>query len=468
MSDNVAATAEKLIKEKMLKEGYAEYQISEALISYAKYAAGEKGKISMDEIESAKDIPSASDLGKEDLEVGNQAVAAGKVAVVKLSGGLGTSMGLDKAKVLLEVKPSISFLDIIQMQADHLGEEAKLPFLFMTSRHTDKDIKDQLKIEAVGGIDLTFVQGEVPKIVEDTGMPLECGDVSKEMCPPGHGAIYLELYHTGILSKLVNLGIEAVFISNGDNLGATVDPAIIGRFIRSAAPFMMEVTRRTEADKKGGHLCVSKSTGNYMLRESAQCPDDEASQKDFQDVNKYTAFNTNSIYINPAKVLSYMEAHAGHIDLPVMVNRKKVSTNSGAVAVVQLECAMGAALGIFPKATVIEVGRERFFPVKKCCDLLVLRSDIMTLTESGNMVVAAGNSGIPIILDDNYYKNVSDFNKRFMGAVSLKDCSRLSIKGDVYFKGAVTFKGEVEIENVSGKTVEVADGTILTGKVKFE
>lgn len=468
MSGSVAETAKNLIKEKMQREGYKEYQINEALISYAKYAAGEKGKISLNEIEPAMDIPSTSNLGKEDIEIGKKMLSTGKVAVIKLSGGLGTSMGLDKAKVLLDVKPGISFLDIIQMQAVHLSKESKIPFLFMTSEHTDRDIKAKLKINLVNDIDLTFVQGEIPKIVEATGMPLECGDISKEMCPPGHGAIYSELYHTGILAKLVSLGIETIFVSNGDNLGATVEPSIIGYFIKSGAPFMMEVTRRTEADKKGGHLCVSKSSGGYMLRESAQCPDDETSQKDFQDVNKYTAFNTNSIYINSAKVLSYMEAHAGHVDLPVMINRKKVLTSTGEIVVVQLENAMGAALGTFPKATVIEVGRERFFPVKKCCDLLVLKSDIMTLTESGAMVVAAGDSGIPVSLDDNYYKNVNDFNRRFCGAISLKDCSKLSIKGDVYFKGAITFKGEVEIVNETGKAVAVAGGAVLSGKVKFD
>ena len=64
-----------------------------------------------------------------------------------------------------------------------------------------------------------------------------------------------------------------MFVSNSDNLGATMDLKILKHFVESKAPFMMEVAVRTDADKKGGHLAKDAKTGGLLLRESAQCPE---------------------------------------------------------------------------------------------------------------------------------------------------------------------------------------------------
>lgn len=80
-------------------------------------------------------------------------------------------------------------------------------------------------------------------------------------CPPGHGDIYPSLLGSGMLERLLSEGIQYLFVSNSDNLGATLDLQLLQHFASSGAPFMMEVCERTAADKKGGHLARRKADG---------------------------------------------------------------------------------------------------------------------------------------------------------------------------------------------------------------
>ena len=86
-----------------------------------------------------------------------------------------------------------------------------------------------------------------------------------------------------------------MFVSNSDNLGATLDLKILSSFSRSNAPMLMEVCERTESDKKGGHLAKDKS-GKLVLRESAQCPKEDEGK--FQDITRHRFFNTNNLWLN--------------------------------------------------------------------------------------------------------------------------------------------------------------------------
>ena len=83
-----------------------------------------------------------------------------------------------------------------------------------------------------------------------------------------------------------------MFVSNSDNLGATLDLKILTHFATTDASFMMECCQRTENDKKGGHLAIRKSDKHLVLRESAMCADEDAA--DFQDITKHQFFNTNN------------------------------------------------------------------------------------------------------------------------------------------------------------------------------
>merc|ERR1719506_2400554 len=182
-----------------------------------------------------------------------------------------------------------------------------------------------------------------------------------------------------------------------------MDLKILTYFAASGAPFMMEVATRTDADKKGGHLATLKEGGGLTLRESAQCPPEE--EKQFQDTSRYAYFNTNNLWVDLNKLKALFQKHNGALPLPVMVNDKTVDPrDKKSTKVIQLETAMGAAISAFKGATAILIPRTRFAPVKKCDDLIALRSDAYVLTDDFRIELAPARNGIPptIKLDDMY------------------------------------------------------------------
>jgi UDP-N-acetylglucosamine pyrophosphorylase len=257
---------------------------------------------------------------------------------------------------------------------------------------------------------------------------------------------------SGALEKLREKGFKYMFVSNSDNLGATMDLKILTHFANSGAPFMMEVADRTDADKKGGHLAKLKEGGALVLRESAQCPEED--EKAFQDIKKYAYFNTNNLWIDLEKLASVMST--GPLALPVMVNKKTVvPTDKKSTPVIQLETAMGAAISCFEGAIALRIPRSRFAPVKTTNDLLALRSDAYIRTEDYRLELAPARNGTPPNVKlDGKYKFVQDFDKYFPeGVPSLIECSKLVVEGEVEFAAGVVIVGEVTVKAGEGKKV---------------
>merc|ERR1712070_1062913 len=287
-------------------------------------------------------------------------------------------------------------------------------------------------------------------------------DPGHEWCPPGHGDLYPALHGSGALQRLLDGGFKYMFVSNSDNLGATMDLKILSYFAEQGAPFMMECADRTDADKKGGHLAKKKEGGGLTLRESAQCPkDDEAA---FQDTSKYKYFNTNNLWVDLEKLKALFDANEGAIPLPVMLNDKTVDPrDKSSTKVIQLETAMGAAISCFAGAIALQIPRSRFAPVKKCDDLVALRSDAYTITEDFRIELAAERKGVPptIKLDDAY-KFVDAMETLIPnGSPSLIGCKSMKIEGkNIEFAGkGVVVKGEVTFVNSGEEKKVVADGT---------
>merc|ERR1712232_821973 len=276
-----------------------------------------------------------------------------------------------------------------------------------------------------------------------------------EWCPPGHGDLYPAMLGSGTLDRLLAGGFKYMFVSNSDNLGATLDLKILTHFVKTGAPFMGECAARTDADKKGGHLAKKKEGGGLTLRESAQCPPED--EKAFQDVTKYKYFNTNNLWVDLNKLKELFEKNGGSVPLPVMKNDKTVDPrDKKSTKVIQLETAMGAAIACFPGATASLIPRTRFAPVKKCDDLLALRSDAYVLTEDYRIQLAPERNGIPpnIKLDDSY-KFVDAMDTMIPNGVpSLIGCSSLKIEGPIEFSPGVVISGDVKIKaNGSEKQV---------------
>ena len=429
--------------------------------------SGETGLIGEEEIEAVETVEAYEELapaGPAERELLDATV------VIKLNGGLGTSMGMSGPKSLLEVKDGLSFLEITALQLSSLRERAgapRLPLVLLDSFRTAGPSLELL--ERLGGLSgelpADFLQGRVPKLLDDgTLMPASWpADPELEWSPPGHGDIYPALVGSGLLAQLRAAGFRYAFVSNADNLGAVADPAILAWLAREEIPFAMEVARRTEADRKGGHI-ARRPGGGLLLREIAQTP--EADREAFADIGRHRFFNTNSIWFD-LEALATVLGDDGVIDLPLIVNRKTVDPSDPASpAVIQLETAVGAALAAMDGARALLVPRSRFMPVKTTDDLLVLRSDAYRLEPDGRPAFTGSPElGPPVVaLDPAHFGLIGDFEERFpAGPPSLAQCRRLAVEGDVLFEGGVEVDGEVTLNSPPGERMVVSAGTRLAG-----
>ena len=443
---------------KMRQEGLPETAVETFAYYERLLKEGDQGTLPESELEPLSDLPDAAELPESDGAALDQAV------VLKLNGGLGTSMGMTQAKSLLEVKEGLSFLDIIVRQILWLRERhgARIPLLLMNSFATRDDTLAALERYpdlAVDGLPLDFLQGRVPKLLEDGHEPVEWpADPALEWAPPGHGDVYTSLAGSGLLDQLLEGGYRYLFMSNSDNLGAVLDTRILDWFAREELPFLSESTDRTEGDRKGGHLARRRSDGGLVLRETAQTPDED--REAFEDVSRHRYFNCNSIWVDLRALRRTLSERGGVLGLPMIVNRKTVDPNDrSSPAVVQLETAMGAAIGVFEGAGALRVPRSRFTPVKTTSDLLVVRSDAYRLGE--DWTVSTAREQPPVVsLDPEYFKLMGDFEPRFPeGPPSLLEAERLEVAGDVTFGRDVTVRGAVRVEGPA----RVADGEVLEG-----
>jgi UTP--glucose-1-phosphate uridylyltransferase len=230
----------------------------------------------------------------------------------------------------------------------------------------------------------------------------------------------------------------------------------------------METCRRTEADKKGGHLAVNKTTGQLLLREVAQAPTTNSGDviPEFQDITRYNQFNTNSIWLDLEAVINLADLHDGCIPLPLIRNVKPVNPEDRTSRkAIQIETAMGAAIASFSKSLALEVPRDRFMPVKTNNDLLLVMSDWYQVTESGHIVVNQGLESRPapqINLDSKFFGMIGDFQSRIKYCPSLKHASRLEVIGDWTFDQPVTVIGDVKLIGTPGGVHKVSElGSVL-------
>ncbi|MCB5255026.1 MAG: UTP--glucose-1-phosphate uridylyltransferase [Candidatus Cloacimonetes bacterium] len=400
----------------------------------------------------------------EELEDKSSAGLLRNIAVIKLNGGLGTSMGLSKAKSLLPVKGNMNFLDIITRHILALRAESgyDIQLIFMNSFATQKDTLDYLnKYPDLARQDLpvSFMQNKFPRITREDLSLFVHKDKDMRWNPPGHGDIYTAISTSGILEKLIAKGYRYAFVSNSDNLGATVDASIAAYMQKHDVPFLMEVCERSEMDKKGGHLAQDES-GQLLLREIAQCPAEDL--EEFQNIDKYRYFNTNNLWIDLKALEWHMITNEGLMLLPLIVNPKKVDGTE----VYQLETAMGAAISSFAGARAVIVPRQRFAPVKKTDDLLSIWSDAYELNDQYQIRLKQSMPKPPYIeLDPRYYGNIEQMQKRFESPPSLSGCKELKIEGDVSFGADVICDGRVNIKAVS--PVKISN-RLITGDLYYE
>jgi UTP--glucose-1-phosphate uridylyltransferase len=440
---------------------------------FRRLVAGDMGILPESALDPVQELPDADALDPDLAVLG--AEAAARTVVIRLNGGLGTSMGLESPKSLLAVKNGLTFLDLIIQQSRAAG----CPLLLMNSFATEPETRDALARLTAGGEQAnqgcsgwirTFLQHRVPRIeARDLQPAAYAPQPGLEWCPPGHGDLYHALHSSGLLDRLLVEGRRYALVANVDNLGADLDLTILGLFVQRRLPFLMEVTDRTPADAKGGHLAWLRGPDRRLvLRESAQCGEED--RVFFQDIRRHRFFNTNNLWIDLVFLHRQLQL-AGSLDLPLICNRKPLLPwDPDSLPVYQLESAMGAAIGLFPGAQAIRVPRRRFAPVKTTSDLLVARSDATVLGPEGH-VLPNPRRALPeppvVWLDPRFYRTTSDLDQRFpAGPPSLVACRSLRVEGDVRFAVAPECIGDVRVVNrSSGQAVVTARR--LEGEVRL-
>lgn len=388
-----------------------------------------------------------------------------RLAVLKLNGGLGTSMGCVGPKSVIEVRDGNTFLDLAVRQIEHLNRkyDTDVPLLLMNSFNTDADTAKIIQKYQGHRIRVrTFNQSRFPRISKDSYLPVPDSndDELDSWYPPGHGDLYESLVSSGELDALLAQGREILFVSNGDNLGATVDSKILDHMIETGAECIMELTDKTRADVKGGTLINYE--GQVRLLEIAQVPKEHV--EEFKSIKKFKYFNTNNLWINLRAVKRLVESNA--IESEIIPNQKTISKGNSDINVLQLETAAGAAIRHFEGAHGVVVPRSRFLPVKTCSDLLLVKSDLFYL-EHGALKLDPTRDGFsnPLIKLGSHFKKVNDFQKRIPHMPKILELDHLTITGNVNLGRNVALKGTVIIVVNEGESIDIPNGAVLENVV---
>jgi UTP--glucose-1-phosphate uridylyltransferase len=451
------------VADKLRGDGAGEAAVATFLSQLSRVRAGELGTLPESALQPVPALPDIEALPA--VRAADVADLLQQAVVIKLNGGLGTGMGLEGPKSLLQVKDGLSFLDVIARQVLRLRTEtgARLPLILMNSFATQRESLAVLAAypELRQDVPRDFLQNKVPKLRADDLAPVcHPADPALEWAPPGHGDLYPALVTSGLLETLLAKGYRYAFVSNADNLGATLDARLLRWFAGTGAPFAMEAADRTQADRKGGHLALA-ADGSLLLRELAQVQSSDLDA--FSDIERHRYFNTNNLWLDLRSLAETLAERSGVLDLPLIVNRKTVDPkDASSTPVLQLETAMGAAIALWPQAQAIRVPRTRFGPVKTTNDLLAVRSDAYLLDAESAVALDPSREGRPpfIDLDGAHYKLVSQFEERFAAGVpSLVGCQSLTVRGDVRFGAGVVITGDVQVD---GDGLVIPDGAILT------
>ncbi|KAL5008622.1 hypothetical protein ScPMuIL_014203 [Solemya velum] len=390
-----------------------------------------------------------------------------KLVVVKLNGGLGTSMGCTGPKSVICVRNELTFLDMNVQQIEHLNKayDVDVPLVLMNSFNTDDDTEKVLKKYSQIKVSIhTFNQSRFPRINRESLQPnpKSFGPESSDgWYPPGHGDVYNSIYNSGLLDEFIKAGKKYIFISNIDNLGATVDLNILNLLINppngNAPEFVMEVTDKTRADVKGGTLV--EIDGKLRLLEIAQVPKEHVDE--FKSVSKFRIFNTNNLWISLEAMKRVVEDKTLHME--IIVNPK---TLDNGLNVLQLETAVGAAIKSFEGAIGINVPRRRFLPVKTTSDLLIVMSNLyMMKTGALEMNPKRSFPAVPLSKLGSSFTKVKDFLARFASIPDMLELDHLTVSGDVTFGRGVSLRGTVIIIANHGDRIDIPMGAILENKI---
>ena len=233
-----------------------------------------------------------SDEGRRLELLGLEALRRGELAVVVLAGGMATRMG-GVVKALVEIRPGLTFLDARLAEREHWSAvaDAPLPLVLMTSYATDDPIRETLGNTLDGRRVDAFTQGVSLRLTPD-GHLFRTAEDRPSLHATGHGDLPDSIRGAGTLGRLMDEGVRVVWIANLDNLGAAIDPLVLGKHLDGGAPLTVEVVEKVPGDRGGSPFRVD---GRPVILESFRVPEDV-------DEDSVAVFNTNTFLVDAAEL----------------------------------------------------------------------------------------------------------------------------------------------------------------------
>lgn len=336
---------------------------------------------SIEPVADVVDVNYDTDEARQMRALGEASLRAGKVACVVLNGGMATRFG-GVVKGVVEVFDKQTFISLKATDALKAARRfsAPVPMVMMNSFATHEatlaHIADQDRF-GFNKSDLLHFQQSVSIRMNEDGSLFIGDDGKPSYHAPGHGDFFRAIRRSGVLETLRARGVEYLLFSNVDNLGATVDPVIVGYHVASDRPMSAEITQKQRtasgAWDKGGAPAVAQ--GKRQLVEGFRFPADFA-QESLPD------FSTNNMVFTAAA-----------IDRDVPLERHVVKKMVDGRPALQLESITCEASGIYNDdvamlpMNLLRVPREgeygRFFPVKEPLDLETGRDKLKARLEAG-------------------------------------------------------------------------------------
>jgi UTP--glucose-1-phosphate uridylyltransferase len=289
---------------------------------------------------------------------GQAALASGRVAILVMAGGMATRFG-GGAKAVVPVlpgEPDSSFLTI--KIADAVRRSPGMAVVVMHSPATRTPILEHLEAQGWCGVApdrrYHFGQATMPRLQEDGTLASDAAGLAGDQAsaPAGHGDAAIELTNSGVLARLLAAGVETIVASNVDNLGATVDPEVLGWHLQRGGAVTAEVIPRRAGE--AGASVVERADGRAVILEDFRLP---VAARD-----RFPHFSINTLW---------MSAHALSAPLPLdwfFVPKRVSLPGGGARRVIQLERLIGQVAEHLP-TTFLEVPEHRFVPIKTPADL---------------------------------------------------------------------------------------------------
>ena len=272
--------------------------------------------------------------------------------MIKLNGGLGTSMGLDRAKSLLEVRDGLSFLDIIARQVLAAREEhdVTLPLVFMNSWRTRDDTAARARgLRPRGRATCRWTSCRTrSRSSAPTTSPRSSGRRTRTSsgARPGTATSTPPCAAAGCWTGSSRPASSGRSCRTPTTSARRPTPGSPSGSPSSGAPFAIEAVRRTPSDRKGGHFARRTSDERIVLRETAQTLDED--KEALADLSRHRYCSTNNLWFDLEAMRDELDRRDGVLGLAMIKNTKTVDpADADSPEVIQIETAMGAAIEVF-------------------------------------------------------------------------------------------------------------------------